>query len=151
MKECRFLIFVLFVGVLISCHRSEYTYYCKEMDFTFRILEKDSIDILVFDDNDSVFLPKANGQYLGLQFYIPEDSNIIYYEKSSFFFPIYRYAENKYKIQFVKSDYINEDIDKSFFNNHFWRFYGGCDQGRYTFGVWHDSLYLGSLEPLEWK
>ena len=32
------------------------------------MIEEDTIDILVFGDRDSVFLPPAKGQYLGLQF-----------------------------------------------------------------------------------
>ena len=106
---------------------------------------------MVFDDSDSIYLPRANGHYLGLQFHISEDSDVVYFDINDEIPHIYRYVENKYKIKFIKYDNIYGNVDKSYFYNHFWGFYGGCDQGRYTFGVWHDSIYIYALEPLEWK
>ena len=63
------LISMLCISVLVSCQLpATYTYYCKERDFSFKMIEEDTIDILVFGDRDSVFFPPAKGQYLGLQF-----------------------------------------------------------------------------------
>ena len=36
-------------------------------------------------------------------------------------------------------------------NDKYWGFYGGCDQGRYTFGVMRGRKDYGIIEPLEWK
>ena len=152
MRKCCFFIIFIVLSIFVSCHMTNvHTYYCKDRDITFSTIEHDSIDILVFDNSDSIYLPGANGHYLGLQFHIHEDSDIVYFEINNNRPRIYRYIENKYKIKFVYYDYIYGKVDKSYFDKHFWSFYGGCDQGRYTFGINHDSIDMGYLEPLEWK
>lgn len=172
----------MYYVVKLGRHHSEvYTYYCKEVNLTFQVLEKDTFHILVFDDKDSVFIPRrTSGQYLGVQFYIPEESNEIYFEMTAFCSTVYRYVENKYKIKFVQADllkevpnhndckhfrfvgakFINPYIEIEQYKKHvhelcvdssFWGIYGDCDQGKYTFGVMRGKKYYGSLEPLEWE
>ncbi len=160
------LISMLCISVLVSCQLpATYTYYCKERDFSFKMIEEDTIDILVFGDRDSVFLPPAKGQYIGLQFHIPEKSDTIYFELTSGYPFIYKYVENKYTIKFLHFDYKYGNAEQRYLtmvaddeelhtyldaldNHHSWGFYGGCDQGRYTFSVWNDSVYVGVLDPL---
>lgn len=140
------------ITILFSCHGPRiHTYYCKERDISFKIIESDSADIIVFNDSDSIFLSSANGDYLGLQFHIPEDTNIVYFEINDGYPTIYRCVEKNNKILITHFNHLYGNVDKSYFNSHFWGFYGGCDQGKYTFGIWHDSLFVRSLEPLEWK
>ena len=158
-----------------------YTYYCKSMNFTFQLLERDTFNILVFNHKDSVFIPgSSSGQYLGIQFYMPENSNVIYFEMTPFCSKIYRYVENTCKIKFVQSDllrgaenndsckyfrfvetrFINPYMEIELYNKYdselcvdsnFWGFYGGCDQGRYTFSVLRGNQYYDTLEALERK
>jgi len=165
MKKSSFLLCTFIIGIfVVACNRAlrfdVHTYYCKGRDITFKYLEKDTFDVLVFDDSDSIYIGKNfRGYYTGIQFHIPEDSDIIYFEDGAFQ-DIYRYVENKYKIKLLKFgiygkeehryliDFDEKDLQEYFDaldNHHAWGFYGGG----WEFAVFHDSLYLGSLYPLE--
>lgn len=165
----RKILFLLTVSLFLSCYKPNvYTYNCSERNISFKIIEADSFDVLVVDESDSIYLSSAKGQYIGLQFHISEDSDIIYFEQTNHYPFINRYVENKYMIKLLELDYIYGEVQHKYLmmnlndkelkeclealnNHHYWGIYGGCDQGRYTFGLWHDSLYMGTLEPLEWK
>ena len=148
------LVFLYSIGNMVMCrpHSDVHTYYCKDIDYTFMILEKDTCDVLVFGNGDSVFYaPPLYGDYLGIEFFLSIDSNTIYL--GPYFPTVYRHVVKNYKIKSLKMDIrINKDYYEPYHNNDkYWEFYGGCDQGSYTFGVWHDSFSMGSLEPLEWN
>ena len=73
-----FLMVILYVIVRCRRHSGVYTYHCKEIDFTFQVLEKDTCDVLVLGDGgDSIFYQAPyNGGYLGIDFFLSVDSNI---------------------------------------------------------------------------
>lgn len=89
--------------VIVRCrrHSGVYTYHCKEIDFTFQVLEKDTCDVLVLGDGgDSIFYQAPyNGGYLGIDFFLSVDSNIIYL--SPYFPIIYNKVTKKYKMQSI--------------------------------------------------
>lgn len=130
-------------------HSSVYTYYLKDIDFKFWVLENDTCDVLVLSDGDSIYYSHPyNGNYLGVEFFLSVDSNVVYL--GPYFPNIYHMTGKKYVIS--KSELIiGEDSYASFENEQYWSFHGGCDQGRYTFGVMRNKKFYGSLEPLEWK
>ena len=77
MVKKRYVVFVIFflmviLSVIVRCrrHSDVYTYHCKEIDFTFQVLEKDTYDVLVLGDGgDSIFYQAPyNGGYLGIDF-----------------------------------------------------------------------------------
>lgn len=128
-----------------------YTYNLREIDFKFQVLEKDTCDVLIFGKGDSVFYSHPlNGTYLGIEFFLSVDSNIIYLGP---YFPIkYHQTENKYDIKIITRNTDGSDSYEPYKNNEkYWGFFGGCDQGRYTFGVMRNKRFYRSLEPLEWK
>ena len=48
-------ILLMFYAVVQCHHQSDvYTYFCKNIVFTFRILEKDTCDVLILGDGDSM-------------------------------------------------------------------------------------------------
>ena len=134
----------------IKCHHRSgiYTYYFKDIDFKFQVLEKDTCDVLILSDGDSVFYSQPlNGDYLGVDFFLSVDSNVVCLGPN---FPIiYHMTENKYVIRKHALN-LGEDSYAPFENEQYWSFYGGCDQGRYTFGVMRNKKFDISLEPLEW-
>ena len=71
---------MVILSVIVRCrrHSGVYTYHCKEIDFTFQVLEKDTYDVLVLGDGgDSIFYQAPyNGGYLGIDFFLSVDSNI---------------------------------------------------------------------------
>lgn len=148
------IIFSLSILLCASCSRPLriYTYYCKEIDYTFKIVEKDTCDVLVLADGDSVFYYRPyNGGYCGIEFFLSVDSNRVYFGPE---FPtVYCYKENKYKFEFIVEveDDLTTDVYEPFEAGNYWGFYGGCDRGCYTFGIRHKSKDYGSIEPLEWK
>ena len=166
-----------------SCRWSNvHTYYFKDRDLKFKMVEKDTFSIMVLDDIDSIYISKrSNGEYLGIEFFIPNDSDIVYFKIGPNVPIVYKFVENKYKIRFVQFDdykdgvyndishevfkktgnkYINPYFEPEQYNklvgelsfdDNYWGFYGDCDQGSYTFGVMRGDIYCGVLEPLEWK
>lgn len=146
-----FLMAILYVIVRCCRHSGVYTYHCKEIDFTFQVLEKDTCDVLVLGDGgDSIFYQAPyNGGYLGIDFFLSVDSNIIYL--SPYFPIIYNKVTKKYKMQSIKSTFEDDDPCAPYINDKYWNFSGGCDQGRYTFSVSHGKKVYGSIEPLEWN
>ena len=153
MKRCiAILIFFYSIGNLVMCRRHScvYTYYCKGIDYTFSVLEKDTCNVIVFGKGDSVFYASPlYGDYLGIEFYLSVDSNIVYLGPH---FPvIYNIVENNYKIMSTKIDINRGKHYVPYRNSAYWGFYGGCDQGSYTFAVFHNSQFIEGLEPLEWK
>lgn len=129
-------------------HSDVYTYYFKDADFKFQILEKDTCDVLILNDGDSIFYSRQKGNYLGVEFFLPVDSNVVYL--GPYFPKIYHMKGKNYVIN--KSELIiGGDSYSSFENEQYWSFHGGCDQGRYTFGVMRNKKFYGSLEPLEWR
>ena len=152
MNLLKFSFSFVLIELLISCYASDvHTYYCKELDYTFKMIEKDTFDVLVLGEGDSVFYSHSdNGDYLWISFYLSPDSNLVYFDPSSTEI-CHRFVEHTLKFTFLKR---NKDFTfdySPYETNAYWRFYGGCDQGSYTFGVFHDSTYVGTLEPLEWK
>ena len=150
MRKVIILSICTFISACCPRPLNVYTYYCKEIDYTFKVVEKDTCDVLVFADGDSVFYPRPyNGGYCGIEFYLSVDSNRIYL--GPHFPTVYDFKENKCKLGFIE---IEEDFtinDEPFKNGNYWGFYGGCDRGCYTFSVMHKSVYCGRLEPLEWE
>ena len=148
------LILILIIYYMVYMHRrysGVYTYCLREIDFKFQVLEKDTCDVLIFGGGDSVFYSHPlNGTYLGIEFFLSNDSNIIYLGP---YFPIkYHQTENKYVIKSIARNIDGSDPYESYENNEeYWGFFGGCDQGRYTFGVMRNKRDYGFLEPLEWK
>ncbi len=148
----RKIVLCCIISSLTSCFVSDvHTYYFKDLDYTFKIIEKDTCDVLVFADGDSVFYPRPyNGGYCGIEFYLSVDSNRIYL--GPHFPTVYDFKEKKYKLNFiVRGDDLTTNIREPFEKGNYWGFYGGCDQGRYTFGVMRKSVDYGCLEPLEWE
>lgn len=98
--------------VIVRCrrHSGVYTYHCKEIDFTFQVLEKDTCDVLVLGDGgDSIFYQAPyNGGYLGIDFFLSVDSNIIYL--SPYFPIIYNKVTKKYKMQSIKSTFEDDAL-----------------------------------------
>jgi len=90
-----------------------------------------------------------HGQYLGITFYMHDNSNIIYLQPD---FEMLRRSMNKYKIKYLKTE-----IRTQFYpiypelGNHYWVYDGEADQGRYCFNVFQDTIFVKSLEPLEWE
>ena len=110
----KYILFIFIILVIssafISCGASVHTYYFKDKDLKFKIIEKDTFHILVLDDNDSIYLPGGpSGQYMGLEFYIPEDSNIVYIELGSPIPIVYKFVENKYKIRLIQHDIYKDE------------------------------------------
>ena len=131
-------------------HSDVHTYYCKDIDYTFMVLEKDTCNVLVFGNGDSVFYaPPLYGDYLGIDFYLSVDSNIVYL--GSHFPIIYNIVENNYKIIPIKANLNGKNNYELYCSSGYWEFCGGCDQGSYTFGVTHNSKFIEGLEPIEWK
>lgn len=152
MKSIQIIPCIVSICIVCSCDYSDvHTYYCDDIDYTFKIIERDTCDVMVWGDGDSLFYSRPyNGGYCGLEFFLSVDSNIICIGPN--FAPIYRYTEKKYRIKFIEMDLTNEDVYAQYRDYGYWGFYGGCDQDRYTFGVSHDSIYQQkSLEPLEWN
>ena len=149
---------LLFIFLLIICHllimyrsySSVYTYYFKEMDFRFQVIEKDTCDVLVLGDSDSIFFSHPlNGNYLGIEFFLSVDSSIIYLGP---YFPIiYNQVERKYVTKKITRSFEDTDNYEPYKNEKYWGFYGECDQGKYTFGIMRNKRFYRSLEPLEWK
>lgn len=144
---------MVILSVIVRCrrHSGVYTYHCKEIGFTFQVLEKGTCDVLVLGGSgDSIFYQAPyNGGYLGIDFFLSVDSNIIYL--SPYFPVIYNKVEKKYKMQSIKSTFEDETPWAPYINDKFWNFSGGCDQGRYTFSVSCDKKRYGFIEPLEWN
>jgi len=74
MVKRRYVVFVIFflmviLYVIVRCrrHSGVYTYHCKEIGFTFQVLEKDTCDVLVLGGSgDPIFYQAPyNGEYLG--------------------------------------------------------------------------------------
>lgn len=155
MVKKRYLV-LLFIFLLIICHifivyRSDsgvYTYYLKEMDFRFQVIEKDTCDVLVLGNSDSIFFSHPlNGNYLGIEFFLSVDSNIIYLGP---YFPIiYHQVERKYVTKKIRQTYEHADNYEPYKNENYWGFFGACDQGRHTFGIMRNKRFYRSLEPLE--
>lgn len=128
-----------------------YTYYLKEANYKFQIVEEESYDIMIFDDSDSIYYSHpSSGGYCSMDFFLSVDSNTIYL---GFHFPdLYHQTANKYIIKSITWN-IDEPNPYAPYENSekYWGFFGGCDQGRYTFGVMRNKRSYSSLEPLEWK
>lgn len=144
------MLIFLHIGVLHHHHLEKYTYYFKETNFTFQILEKNKYDVLILGDCDSIYFQAPYyGEYLGIDFFVSKDSNIVYLGPG---FPtIYNKVNKKYKLKSIKQTLEEEDPCAQYTNVDYWYFCGGCDQGRYTFTVMRGKKVYGSLEPLEWK
>lgn len=145
---CILLIFY----AIVQCHHQPdaYTYCCKNIDFTFRILEKDTCDVLIFGDGDSIYYSAPyNGGYCGIEFFLSIDSNVVYL--GPHFPTIYNKAETYYKIKNIPLSLEETDAYAPYESDKYWGFFGGCDQGRYTFGVMRGKNDCGIIEPLEWK
>lgn len=100
--------FIIVSSFVLCCKSSIYTYYCKENNMSFQMIEKDTCDILVIGTNDSIYLPCSNGQYMGLQFYTKEDSNIVFFELTNSYPVVYRYVEDRYKIKLIQFDHYKD-------------------------------------------
>ena len=152
---------MIFIFLLVGLHLTArycsrysgvYTYYCKEMNFTFQILNKDTCDVLVLDGSDSIFYQATyNGGYLGIEFFksADADSNVIYL--GPYFPAIYNQFNKKYKIKIIKPTLDERDLYEPYRNSNYWYISGGCDQGRYTFGISRGNKFYGSIEPLQWE
>ena len=154
-KKKYLILLFLFLGVLCYIaikyhqHSGIYTYCFKDINFKFQIVEKDSCDILIFGDGDSIFYSHPlNGDYLGVEFFLSVDSDVI--NLGPYFPQISHLKEKKYAIRKCKMS-LGEDSCAPFETEQYWSFYGGCDQGRYTFGVMRNKTFYCSLEPLEWR
>ena len=138
--------------IVITCHHNSgvYTYYFKEMDFRFQILEKDTCDVLVLGDGDSIFYSHPlNGNYLGIEFFLSVDSDKIFLGP---YFPIiYHQVGKKYMTEKIKLTLDSNDVYSPYNKERYWGVYGGCDQGRYTFGVMRNKVFYHTLEPIEWN
>lgn len=157
-KHILVLIYIIIIFAPIICymfitcrnHNRLYTYYCKQIDFKFQIIEKDTCDILVFGDNDSIFYSAPyNGNYLGVDFLLSVDSNTIYL--GPYFPTIYHQISKNYHIKRIKQNLFVGDLYEPYKNRDFWDFFGGCDQGSYTFNIMHNSKFVESIKPLEWS
>ena len=146
------ILLMFYVVVQCQCHHQSdvYTYYCKNIDFTFRILEKDTCDVLTLGEGDSIYYAAPyNGGYCGIEFFLSIDSNVVYLGPN---FPtIYNKVETYYQIKNIPLSLEETDSYAPYENDKYWGFFGGCDQGRYTFGVMRGRKDYGIIEPLEWK
>ena len=144
------LIICYIVAIWFSRYSSVYTYYFKEIDFRFQVIEKDTCDVLVLGESDSIFYSHPyNGNYLGVEFFLSIDSNVIYL--GPYFPTIYHQTNGKYLIRSIKLTLEDEDFYAPYSNEKYWGFFGGCDQRRYTFGIMCNKKFYRDLEPLEWK
>lgn len=78
MKKIKLYLAVWVTLLLVSCGRSHFTYYLKERNYTFSVEERDKETILVLGEGDSIFFNSRRGQYLGVEFYLNDTSNIVY-------------------------------------------------------------------------
>ena len=69
MNKKQIVICVFLISIVSSCNYSNvHTYYCDDIDYTFKILERDTCDIMVFSDGDSLFYSRPyNGGYSGIE------------------------------------------------------------------------------------
>ncbi len=153
MKRIMTILIIFFsIDSIVMCrrHSGVYTYYCKDIDYTFMVLEKGASDVLVFGKGDSVFYaPPLHGDYLGIEFYLSVDSNTVYL--GPHFPKIYNIVENRFKIIPIKLELSRKNHYEPYCSSGYWEFCGGCDQGSYTFAASHNSQFIEGLEPLEWK
>ena len=136
--------------LFVSCSSKIHTYYNDINGFTFSVVEQENNDVLVLEKTDSIFLPwSLHGQYLPITFYMHDNSNIIYLEPN---FEMLRYSMNKYKIKYLKTEFRTQFYPiYPELGNNYWEYNGGCDQGRFYFNVSRDTIFVKSLEPLEWE
>ncbi|WOZ81724.1 hypothetical protein KUA50_001790 [Segatella hominis] len=146
-------LYILLIGSILlfeACGSKTHTYYNDKNGFTFSVVEQENNDVLILGKTDSIFLPwSLHGQYLPITFYMHDNSNIIYLRQD---FEMLRCTLNKYKIRYLK-----KEIRTQFYpiypelGNNYWVYDGGCDQSRYCFNVFRDTIFVKGLEPLEWE
>lgn len=150
MKTIKLYLTVCVTFLLVACGRSHFTYYLKERNYTFSVEEKEKETILVLGEGDSIFFNSRRGQYIGVEFYLNDTSNIVYLSPN---FSFHRIVKKNFKYKLIhKTILINRVIPiYPEVKTHYFGFYGESDQGHHTFGVSYNDKYIGSLEPLEWK
>ena len=136
--------------LLVGCGRSHFTYYLKERNYTFSVEEKEKETILVLGEGDSIFFNSRRGQYLGIEFYLNDTSNIVYLPPD---FSFHRIVKKNFKYkQIHKTVIINRFPIYPEVKTHYFGFYGCRERGgHHTFDVSYNDKYIGNLEPLEWK
>ena len=111
---------------------------------------KDTCNVLILSDGDSIcYAAPYNGGYCGVEFFLSTDSNVIYL--GPHFPTIYNKVETYYKIKSIQLNLEEANSYTPYENDKYWGFFGGCDQGRYTFGVMRGKKDYGTIEPLEWE
>lgn len=144
MNSFKNIIYSISLYLIISCNfQSSRTYYCKGLDLHLRIVEKDSIDILIFDETDSILIPSRKGQYIGLQFFIKKGSDSLFFELTPSVPVVYKYVENKYKIKFVQF----EDFRKDYSDQKL--FYAAKNMIYRNAGTKYVNPYLGMSKATE--
>lgn len=135
---------------LCGCSKKEYSYYSQRNDFSFRIQSyNDSIDVMTLGTADSVFYKHPlHGNFAELSFYVLPDSGTVYL---GHLFPVVRYVENNYHFCKIDYDFSTNETPEPYKMYDHWGYVGNCDQGNFTFNFWHNSEFIGALEPLEWK
>lgn len=135
---------------LYGCSRDKYSYYSEENDFAFKIQSyNDSIDVMTLGTADSIFyLHPLHGNFMELSFYVLSDSNTVYLGSM---FPVVRCVEKNYHFCKINYDFNTNEIPEPYKGHEYWGYVGNADQGSYTFDAWHNSSFVGTLEPLEWK
>lgn len=138
------------ISLLCSCSYSNvHSYYSKDCNLNFTIEERGNEDVLIIEKSDSIFFKPQHGHYLGICFYVLDSLKEVYIGP---YFNVIRHSEKNYKIKYIDKSFKGLEVNYPLLGNNFWGFQGGCDQGNYTFSVYHDSAYISpSLEPLEWK
>lgn len=151
MKTIKLYLVVWVTLLLVSCGRSHFTYYLKERNYTFSVEEKDKETILVLGEGDSIFFNSRRGQYLGVEFYLNDTSNIVYLPPD---FSFHRIVKKNFKYKQIHKTVIIKRVIPIYpeVKTHYFGFYGGSERGgHHTFDVSYNDKYIGSLEPLEWK
>ena len=106
---------------------------------------------MVLGEGDSIFFNSRRGQYLGVEFYLNDTSNIVYLPPD---FSFHRIVKKNFKYKQIHKTVIIKRVIPIYpeVKTHYFGFYGGSERGgHHTFDVSYNDKYIGSLEPLEWK
>ena len=97
MKTIKLYLAVWVTLLLVACGRSHFTYYLKERNYTFSVEEKDKETILGLGEGDSIFFNSRRGQYLGVEVYLNDTSDIVYLPAH---FSYHRIVKKNFKYKF---------------------------------------------------
>lgn len=152
-KRYYFLFFILLLSIYFIvnwCRRRPrvHSYYFKEANFKFQIVEKDSCDLLVLDNSDTVFY--RHHRFNLMVFFLSADSHTIYLNPQ--FGTISHQTENKYVVKPIHWSVRSNPLEP-YVNGRYWGFYGVYNEGvfSYKFVASRNKRFYGVLHPSEKK